>query len=99
MTSSEIMQKYNQKNSAKGQFAYLHVGLGPADKTETLNKRFKIKNGNTTYEALLELEDSSKISYSFENEYEYPIETLTGKTQSTADLVVQAIQAGSNVSP
>lgn len=98
MTSSEIMQKYNQQKSAKGQFAYLHVGLGPADKTKTLNSRFKIKSGNTEYEALLELEDSSKISYSFENEYEYPIDTLTGKTQSTADLVVQAIQAGSNVS-
>lgn len=98
MTSSEIMQKYNQQKSAKGQFAYLHVGLGPADTTKTLNSRFKIKSGNTTYEALLELEDSSKISYSFENEYEYPIDTLTGKTQSTADLVVQAIQAGSNVS-
>lgn len=99
MTSAQIAEKYNQSTSAKGQFAYLHVGLTPKASGLNTANRFKIKKSDGTgkYDALLELEDSSKISFSFENEYEYPIDVLTGKTQSTANLVVQAIQAGNNI--
>lgn len=100
MTSAQIAEKYNQSTSAKGQFAYLHVGLTPKDSELNAKNRFKIRYSDSKkgkYDALLELEDSSKISFSFENEYEYPIDVLTGKTQSTANLVVQAIQAGNNI--
>lgn len=99
MTSEQIAEKYNQSKSPKGQFAYLHVGLTPKSTILSADNRFKLKTSQgVKYHALLELEDSSKISFSFENEYEYPIDVLTGKTQSTANLVVQAIQAGNSIS-
>lgn len=80
------------------------VALNPdSNKQETLGKPLtyyevngkKISAGSS--ELFLELEDPSKFSLSFENEYEYPLDTLLSKSKSTAGLLLEAIQAGNNI--